>query len=472
MQVGKTQKPSQSSSTPIAIALSTAQWIALALAALSPGHAMADDPCETTDIHATKLADTLQRASARKPGKGVFHVEQVGEYGEGPTGLPSFIVTYRTADDVILRQEVPHPSADLSDAFTLLPLPVDGGASLGVKYASGAGGAIVCTYVLKANDGRFAARRGPWPLSPRDRLISDLVMAAERGNLKGVTAAIRAGADVNGIHPEAGVGALFFAAQNGHLPVVKALLDSGAHVDGSGGDHFTPLMAAVNSEHEQIVKELIQRGANPHIQISGGTTAISMAESGGQADILKLLQEQRGAVSAAPAANLPPLPFLDFSYQVDLVAGKWTLRKAHELLKRVSLQPTVIAMVPEGSTVEATKVGILTRSYTVYKAKKALDYEIWNWNDKASKYDERRVSLKQGELVAVLSYFGEGECRVWVRGAAHIGFCPDGGGDDGVFSKDPAYPELSTEIWAAVVTNDGRGGYLRNPDAEGMSKHD
>ena len=49
---------------------------------------------------------------------------------------------------------------------------------------------------------------------------------------------------------------------------------------------------------------------------------------------------------------------------------------------------------------------------------------------------------------------------------------PDGGGDDGVFSKDPAYPELSTEIWAAVVTNDGRGGYLRNPDAEGMSKHD
>jgi hypothetical protein len=88
---------------------------------------------------------------------------------------------------------------------------------LGIKYQSGAGGAISCTYVLKSIDGRFSVKRGPWPLSQRDRLISELINAAARGDLKAVMSALRAGAAVDGKLPDVGENALYFASQNGAL---------------------------------------------------------------------------------------------------------------------------------------------------------------------------------------------------------------------------------------------------------------
>ena len=55
--------------------------------------------------------------------------------------------------------------------------------------------------------------------------------------------------------------ALYGAAQYGHIDVVKALIEVGADVNYSDCDGNTPLTRAVANGHADIVKALIEAGA-------------------------------------------------------------------------------------------------------------------------------------------------------------------------------------------------------------------
>lgn len=170
-----------------------------------------------------------------------------------------------------------------------------------------------------------------------------------------------------------------------------------------------------------------------------------------------------------PVTQLPSLPFMDFSDQVDLVIGAWTLRQMHHLYGSIENDAKSIARLPQGTPVEAKRIGIRTLNYQVYVLKKSITYDLWNGIRQGRQ--EVNVLLKKGDRVAVLSYYGEGECRVWVKGAAYIAACPDNYEGDS-FDVDSRYGETKTEIWAEIVTKAGVVGYLRNPDAQGMSKYD
>ena len=170
-----------------------------------------------------------------------------------------------------------------------------------------------------------------------------------------------------------------------------------------------------------------------------------------------------------PVAELPPIPFVDFGTQVDLITGEWILRQPQVLYDSMDSEAKPIARLARGARVQARRIGIRSLGYRVYRLTKSMPYELWNFGPQGRK--AVNDLLVKGDRFAVLSYFGEGECRVWVRGDAYVAVCPSNYEDD-AFSAEAQYGEDKTEIWAEIATASGMVGYLRNPDAQGMSKHE
>lgn len=57
---------------------------------------------------------------------------------------------------------------------------------------------------------------------------------------------------------------LYFAASMGHLQAVKELLELGAHVSVQGGEFGTPVAATVMGGHEETLRFLLEKGADPN----------------------------------------------------------------------------------------------------------------------------------------------------------------------------------------------------------------
>jgi len=73
--------------------------------------------------------------------------------------------------------------------------------------------------------------------------------------------------------------ALHQAARRGYVSVVQALLDHGATIDARDVKHQTPLRRAVNCRQVQIVRLLVQSGADPHAADRRGATPHSVARN-------------------------------------------------------------------------------------------------------------------------------------------------------------------------------------------------
>jgi len=119
----------------------------------------------------------------------------------------------------------------------------------------------------------------------------NIVKEAERGNIKEVKDLIDNECDIN-IATKGNMTALMGAAYNGHYEIVKLLLEAGANVnvmdsDDDGG--FTALMLATVQGKFAVVKTLLQNGANPNIQRKNGMTALMGAVEEGYVAIAQIL---------------------------------------------------------------------------------------------------------------------------------------------------------------------------------------
>ena len=87
---------------------------------------------------------------------------------------------------------------------------------------------------------------------------------------------------------------LYDAAASGNVQNVAAVLDTGVPVDSEFHGIITPLVVAVTSGYTDVIKLLIERGAeidrvSSHYKGGPGPTALSHAAAGGRADIAKIL---------------------------------------------------------------------------------------------------------------------------------------------------------------------------------------
>ncbi|KAJ7176323.1 ankyrin repeat-containing domain protein [Mycena crocata] len=109
-----------------------------------------------------------------------------------------------------------------------------------------------------------------------DEASKALQIASRAGKLEVVLLLIKRGANVNfrgGKYDTA----LQAAAAGGNLKIVRVLLDSGAHVNILGGEYGTALQAAAFAGHLEIVKMLLAKKADVHLQ--GGKYGTALAAS-------------------------------------------------------------------------------------------------------------------------------------------------------------------------------------------------
>ena len=74
--------------------------------------------------------------------------------------------------------------------------------------------------------------------------------------------------------PVGGLTALLYAARDGCYDCVEALIAAGADVNVPTPEGVTPLMLALDNEHNDVAKLLLDRGANPHVWDWWGRTAL------------------------------------------------------------------------------------------------------------------------------------------------------------------------------------------------------
>jgi ankyrin repeat protein len=102
-----------------------------------------------------------------------------------------------------------------------------------------------------------------------------LMMASIDGNLplvKTLVLAHKAQIDHIGWTP------LHYACAKGHLEVAQFLVANGATIDSLSVGNTTPLMMAVQSGNEQLVKFLLDKGADLQLKNNNGLTAIDIAD--------------------------------------------------------------------------------------------------------------------------------------------------------------------------------------------------
>jgi hypothetical protein len=126
-----------------------------------------------------------------------------------------------------------------------------------------------------------------------------LFSAAEAGDAAEVARLLASGAAADGRPTPGGETPLMRAAARGQEDVVRVLLDAGADACARRADGFTPLILAVFFGHEAVVRLLVERGADASARTSLGTTAARWAEARGFASMAGLL---RGAEASRPRA--------------------------------------------------------------------------------------------------------------------------------------------------------------------------
>ena len=72
---------------------------------------------------------------------------------------------------------------------------------------------------------------------------------------------------------------LFLAAAYGHLDILRCLLENGADINASSADNCTPLMIALENGKLNVVTFLIEHGANVDLKDDRGDTALHYAMS-------------------------------------------------------------------------------------------------------------------------------------------------------------------------------------------------
>ena len=117
--------------------------------------------------------------------------------------------------------------------------------------------------------------RGANPRRANGNGEQPLQLAAWNGHMEAVKWLLANGAALNRDGPY--WGALHYAVFNGHVELAKDLIARGAHVNARSPNGSTPLMMAAREGREDMIKPLLEAGADPRSQNDWGDNALTMA---------------------------------------------------------------------------------------------------------------------------------------------------------------------------------------------------
>jgi ankyrin repeat protein len=172
--------------------------------------------------------------------------------------------------------------------------------------------------------------------------------------------------------------ALLVAALTGRKDIVKVLLDSGAEVDTRADDGRTPLMLAAAKGDADLVAALLAVGAEPTLVDKSGATAAALAAAKGYNDLANRLQ-QSPAPAPAPAASTASTPD---SHQPAIGGGSSAGPTGQNTTKQISVVEIQEEFLPvtltevNGKKAKIQAVGGEEYNVSVGDNLKGLDYKV------------------------------------------------------------------------------------------------
>ena len=150
-----------------------------------------------------------------------------------------------------------------------------------------------------------------------DHGVTPLILACENGSPAAVQRLLAAGAAVNRAQAN-GLTPLITAARTGNLEVIKALLARGADVNAAIGETGqTALMWATAEAHHDIMRTLIEGGANAHAKSKLAFTPLLFTARNGDVEAAKLLLDAGVNVNETGTDGTHALPLAIVSGNVD-----------------------------------------------------------------------------------------------------------------------------------------------------------
>lgn len=120
-------------------------------------------------------------------------------------------------------------------------------------------------------------------------LNRQLIEESKMGAINNILELLKQGANVNAVGENDGWSALMWASRNGRIEVVKLLLEKGANVNYGDKEDWTALMIAIETRNKEIVKLLLLQNANVNYRSAGGWNVLMQASRTGDIDMVNLI---------------------------------------------------------------------------------------------------------------------------------------------------------------------------------------
>lgn len=127
-----------------------------------------------------------------------------------------------------------------------------------------------------------------------------LTSAARKDNVELIKILLDKGANINAKIDICAADALFLAVANGNTEIVRVLLEHGGNINSTDDTGKTTVMEASERGNVEIIKDLIQSGANLNSVDKSGNTAIYFASVKNRSEIVKLLALGGADIDATP----------------------------------------------------------------------------------------------------------------------------------------------------------------------------
>jgi len=270
-----------------------------------------------------------------------------------------------------------------------------------------------------------------------DHGVTPLARACENASESMVNRLLEAGANPNAAEAN-GLTPLMTAARTGNLNVVKALLFRGANVNAAAvTTHETALMWAVAERHLDIVRTLVEKGADVHPRPQQAFSPLMAAAENGDIETAKVLLAAGARVNDTGSDGTRPLPYA-------IVVGRSAF--AHFLLDQ--------GADPNGAIDGVT---------ALHAASGPVDTWLKGWNRRhggARGQSGQRGRLKLTErpplVKALLARGADPNARMTASEMTGQGFVRNGAFD--TFTTGTGSVAGATPLWvAAWATNPGAG---------------
>jgi len=152
-----------------------------------------------------------------------------------------------------------------------------------------------CVAENKVEDVSLFLAAGFSPDTKDKKGIPLLCICARNGNLETLELLLHSGAQVNLTADDRGSSAVFDAAIGKHVDLLKALIEAGADTNIQSKEGQTALVVVVGAGDEEIVEMLVKAGADPDIEDSLGVSARKYANLFKKSTMIALFNAEASA---------------------------------------------------------------------------------------------------------------------------------------------------------------------------------